>query len=247
MLGAIEAADLNNDGLIDLAVCNQAISGSMDLAPFFIFLNLGHSNQFATNHLFDLFSGYISVVIGDFDNDGRKNDIAACTDGSVLNVFQSVDYTRPYVWDYRVYFPFGRSSSLIEGKFNADEFADLAFISSDTDTLQVLLGYEDGTFMQQIYPTISNPTAVARINFNNDQIDDLAVINCNRTLSVFLGTSIGLFDRNYLSFETGYGNNTQCAHSLKVADLNQDGRDDLILIDAETQSVGIILGKNCYD
>jgi hypothetical protein len=34
---------------------------------------------------------------------------------------------------------------------------------------------------------------------------------------------------------------------LKVADLNRDGRDDLVFIDTGTQGIGVLLGKNCHE
>jgi hypothetical protein len=66
-------------------------------------------------------------------------------------------------------------------------------------------------------------------------------------VTLFLGTSIGFFNRNYLSFEPNERNSTQCAHSLKVADLNGDGKDDLVFIDTEIHSIGVLLGTNCFD
>jgi len=34
---------------------------------------------------------------------------------------------------------------------------------------------------------------------------------------------------------------------MKVADLNPDGKNDLVFIDAETLSIGVLVGINCYE
>ena len=88
---------------------------------------------------------------------------------------------------------------------------------------------------------------MTRINFNNDTIDDLAILSCNRTVTVFLETEFGILDRTYLIFETNTNSSGKCSHSLKVYDFNQDGRDDLVFIDAETNSIKVLLGTPCNE
>jgi hypothetical protein len=138
---------------------------------------------------------------------------------------------------------------MVKGRFNYDELDDLALVSSQSGVLQVLLNYGElsGRFVQQIYLTYSYPTSITQINFNNDTIDDLAILSCNGTVTVFLGTKIGLFDRNYLIFETNTSTSNKCSHSLKVADLNQDGRDDLVFIDPEINSIKVLLSTRCNE
>jgi hypothetical protein len=246
ILGPIETGDLNDDGLIDLVVCNQARRGTYRRAPLGIFLNTGDDRQFEMNPISDASDCYILIAIGDFDNDGEQDDISVYNDPDVLQILRSIDYNNDNLY-ISVYLLRGQALSLTKGRFNDDELDDLALIFPQTDTLQILLAYGDGTFTQEIYLTASHPTSVTRINFNNDQIDDLAVLSCNRTVTVFLGRSSGFFDRNYLTFEPNERNSNQCAYSLKVADLNQDGRDDLVFIDAETHSIGVLLGTSCYE
>jgi hypothetical protein len=246
MLGAIETSDLNDDGLIDLAVCNQARRGTYRHAPLGIFLNTGDDRQFEMNRLSEAADCYILIAIGDFDNDGKQNDISVYHDPDGLQILQSIDYNNDDLIT-SAYSLHGQALSLTKGRFNDDELDDLALIFPQTDTIQILLAYEDGKFTQEIYPTANHPTSVTRINFNNDQIDDLAVLSCNRTVTVFLGTPSGFLDRNYLIFEPNERSSDQCAYLLKVADLNQDGRDDLVFIDAETHSIGVLLGTSCYE
>jgi hypothetical protein len=251
-LTVIESIDLNSDGLTDLAVCRKAFPGSLEFKLALIFFNLGDERQFEVNPTFGYVTGCNSIVIGDFDNDGEENDFGICdadigagdTGNGVVSFIKLYNRSTGYPYYWQPYKMQGYPSSLIKGRFNDDDFEDLAAVSSPINTVQSLLAYGDGTFTQQIYPTANYPTSVTRINFNNDRIDDLAVLTCNQTVTIFLGAPTGL-DRNYLSFETSTRKSDQCAHSLKVADLNRDGTDDLIFIDTETHGIGVLLGTDC--
>lgn len=146
-------------------------------------------------------------------------------------------------------FVYGKTDTLTSGKFNNDERNDLATISPESDILQVFLNYGDRTVFQQVYSTGSHPTSVIRINFNNDSIDDLAVLTCNQTITIYLGTNLGIFQKSDVLFyvDNENNNNDECAHSLKVVDLNQDGKDDLVFVNPSTESVKVFLGNNCDD
>ncbi len=238
-LGVIESGDLNDDGLGDLVVCNQARSDALHDTELFILLNTGDDRQFKMNSFTKHHGCHISVVIGNFDHDGKRNDISVYGNHGYLLIFQSIDFNRKHSILHN-YLLHGDVLSQTIGKFNDDEFDDLALIIPQTDHLQIMLAYDNDRFTKELYFTASNSTSITRIHFNNDQIDDLAVLSCNRTLTVFLGTPSGFFNKNYLSFELNERNSTQCAHSLKVTDLNQDGIDDLVFIDAEIQYCGFI-------
>jgi hypothetical protein len=245
-LGAIESGDLTDDGLIDLIVCNQPMSGTLHDAAPFIFLNTGDDRQFEMNSLLEHYGCHIPIVIGDFDHDGKQNDLSTFGIRNSLLFFQSVNYKTRYLMMH-LYALHGDPLSQTKGRFNNDELDDLALIIPQANTLQILLAYGNKAFTRGIYSTANHSTSITRIYFNNDQIDDLAILSCNRTVTIFLGTPSGFFNKNYLSFEPNERNNTQCAHSLKVADLNQDGIDDLVFIDAEIHSIAVLLGTNGYE
>jgi hypothetical protein len=244
----IESVDLNSDGLIDLVVCYQGIPDTSDHRPLLIFLNTDNGRQFAISSGILMNECYFPIVIGDFDNDGRQNDISTYANAGMLLIETLVDYENGVsgLYTYLLHRP---PVSQTKGRFNDDELDDLALIIPETNTLEVLLAYGGGssvkTFFKEIYFTANHSTSITRIKFNNDQIDDLAVLSCNRTVTIFIGTPSGFFDKNYLSFEFNRQNSTQCAHSLKVADLNQDGIDDLVFIDAEIHSIAVLLATTC--
>jgi hypothetical protein len=249
-LNTIEASDLNGDGFTDLVISSQYVEWGLSMRLYAV-LNTGDGRRYNYSYLFEHRSlSFNSIVIGDFDNDGRQNEISVCNLNGIVTILFSINYaaTTPPAAKSEDYNMHGKSQSLIRGRFNDDELDDLVVISPESDTLQVLLAYGDGNFTQQIYSTDRYPTSVARINFNNDSIDDLAILTCNQTVNIYLGRKLGIFDQNFISFHFDENNsNNECVHSLRVADFNQDGKDDLVFIDPAEQIVKVILGTSCHE
>ncbi|CAF1271274.1 unnamed protein product [Adineta steineri] len=259
--GAIEVYDADNNGFLDLAVGSaQKVNLSEYLDPhavigpllkrklYDVFKNPGNGSGFISvcaNPCQLWSSNAIAFAVGDFVNGGKQNDLSILSSNSDVTMFSSITFTkRGYGEPWSVNSVYEYPSTIIKGRFNDDNFDDLALISPSSDTLQILLAYDE-YFIQQIYLTNAYPTSIARINFNNDQIDDIAVLHCNRTVSVFLGSTIGLFSRSPFTVHINGQNNGECAQSLKVADFNQDGRDDLVFIDTGTNNIRVLLGTRC--
>ncbi|CAF1477768.1 unnamed protein product, partial [Adineta steineri] len=139
----------------------------------------------------------------------------------------------------------GIPQSIIQGRFNDDDFDDIALVAPQSNGLHVLLSTGDGKFLQQIYHIKNSPISVVRINFNNDSIDDLAILNSNQTIGIYLGTKLGIFSEEKISFQIGKNSTDQSFQLLKVVDLNRDGKDDLVLIDPVEQTFRVLLGANC--
>ncbi|CAF1440284.1 unnamed protein product [Adineta ricciae] len=145
-------------------------------------------------------------------------------------------------------------TELIIGRFDPDALDDEATIYTDLNVLRIhyyakrmSLDTETDVFLKTSYFTRHDPTSVARLNFNDDQMDDIAILHCDGAITVFL-TDYGFFDRNYLSFEINNNSNSKtCAKLLKSVDLNQDGEDDLIFIDTQSNAVRVVLNSVCDD
>ncbi|CAF1294864.1 unnamed protein product [Adineta steineri] len=248
-LNAIEASDMNSDGLTDLVITNHR-DKLLNLDPLAVLGNDGDGHSYSYYPISqNAISNFESIVIGDFNNDGKANDIIAYSSKSILSIFSDIQYDNyPFARykqvENRI---FGKPQPMIRGRFNDDDFDDLALVSPQSDTLYVLLAYVNGNFTQQIYHSPHNPVSVATINFNNDSIDDLAVLSCNQTITIYLGTKLGIFYENDISFYVGKNSTDQCFRSLRTADINQDGRDDLVFIDVGSQAIRVLLGTSCKE
>ncbi|CAF3872343.1 unnamed protein product [Adineta steineri] len=252
----IEVTDLNNDKFIDLLVVhnidNSKAGGKLD-----IFFNSNNGKSFDTVADCSIYAPelekIISITIDDINKNGKANDLIICGGYGRIYTFLKQNNTNQceYIFDRRVTkYMYGYASAFIKGRFNYDEAYDIAGISSRSDTLQVLLAYEDEDkdndyFTQQTYLTETYPTSVARFNFNNDSIDDLAVLTCNGTINIFVGRKFGIFRRTNIYYRINGNNSDKCCHSLKAADLNQDGKDDLVFIDGRINRIQILLSSNC--
>ena len=241
--------------MADLIFTYQFTRGSKD--NVIIFLSMGDGRRFrrANARFVGTMTEIIAIVMADIDNDGKRNDLIWIDNTSMLFTFSSIVFTEPeYVATYET-LPqreiYAYPSKMIKGRFNNDEFDDLALISPQSDTLQILIPYKYFdhemllSYNQLIYLTENHPTSITRGNFNNDLIDDLAVLSCNGTVSIFLGTPSGFFDRKFLRFGTNEYRNGKCCQSLIGADLNQDGIDDLIFIDPAMNTIRLFLGSSC--
>ena len=138
---------------------------------------------------------------------------------------------------------YGYPSLIISGRFNSDDVVDLALISNVSDTLQIFLGIEFQSFTRHRYSTLPNPTSLARIRFNDDEIDDVAVLSCNQKITVFIGTDLGIYHQHPEVFPGDNINNFECARSMVVGDFNKDMQDDVAFIDPNAEVIRIFLGK----
>src|SRR5215469_13626756 len=89
-----------------------------------------------------------------------------------------------------------------------------------------------------LFPTGSNPAAIAVGDFNGDGKADLVVVNSSaNTVSVLLGNGDGTFSAKN-DFATG-----TTPVGVAVGDLNGDGKLDIATANANSNSISVLLGN----
>ena len=127
---------------------------------------------------------------------------------------------------------------------NHDGKPDVVVVNRNSNGIAVLLGNGDGTLKAAVpYPSgAASPLSVGIADVNGDGKPDLIVANecgdsnCNGSIGVLLGNGDGTFQP-----AVAYLSGARYAEALTVADVNGDGKPDVLV--AHEYFVGVLLGK----
>ncbi|CAF3234253.1 unnamed protein product, partial [Rotaria sp. Silwood2] len=135
-----------------------------------------------------------------------------------------------------------RPLSIAVGDFNNDTQLDIAVVNYGTSSIGILLGVNNGTFatsMEYFTGYDSDPRSLAVGDFNNDDLQDIAVANFGtNNIGVFLGYGNGSFQSQNI-YSTGSHSHP---YAITTADINRDNRLDIVVTNAGKDNVGIFLG-----
>ncbi|CAM4908496.1 unnamed protein product [Rotaria socialis] len=234
---SIAIGNLNNDTQLDIVVAN---SGTNNVGVLF-----GHANgtfEIQTTYFTGNSSSPLSVVLADLNND-LTLDIVVANSG-MDNVGVLFGYGNGSFAIQRE-FATGINSyplSLAIGDFNKDNRSDIAISNYGTNHADVLFGNNYATFSPQVTYTTgdaSGPNSVTIGYLNNDSHLDIIVANgWADNVGVFLGNGDGTFSRQ-TSYSTGFYSSP---YSAVLADVNLDGRLDIVVANLDADNIGILLG-----
>jgi len=132
-------------------------------------------------------------------------------------------------------------TSMAVGDFTEDGKLDLAVGVSPDSIVEIFAGDGTGNFtLINTIPTVVNPVSLFASDFNQDGFLDLAVANGQEnTVTVFLGRGNGSFWITSTLLATALSGPVQIA----VADFNNDGVPDLMVVNSKNNTITTLPGK----
>src|SRR5438094_512151 len=267
--GAVSVAggDVNGDGKPDVVVANQCASSDCTNGTVGVLFGKGNST-FGRVVSYES-GGYQAswVAVADVSGDGRPDLLVAnqcassnnCANGTIGVLLQNADGS----FQTAVSYPSGGyyAYSLGVSDVNGDGKPDLVVAnqcatnsSCANGTVGVLLGNGDGTFQPALAFSSGGKFAfsVAIADVNGDGKPDLLIANeyastanqSTGTVAVLLGNGDGTFQP-----AVTYGSGGQYFYTVAIADVNGDGRPDLLLANqcaiggCTGGTLGVLLGN----
>jgi hypothetical protein len=264
---SVAVADVNGDGKPDVIVANQCVSTTSCInSTVGVLLGNGDGTLQTAVTYGSGGSDATSVGVADVNGDGKPDLLVAnlcasygnCpTGGSISILLGNGDGT----FHAAVVYSSGGvgTNSVAVGDVNGDGKPDLVVASDclssncENGVVGVLLGNGDGTFQTAVTYASAGIDAysVAMADVNGDGKPDLLVANLSNSnsaggsVSVLLGNGDGTFQTAVTYDSGGYE-----ALSLAVADVNGDGKPDLVAANAcvngnncNNGAVGVLLGN----
>jgi len=244
-------ADVNGDGKPDIVVANACGDSSNCNTNGTIGVLLGNGDgTFQAAVTYDSGAlGAFSVTVADVNGDG-KPDLVVANNSTVSVLLGNGDGTFQAAVSYGT----GGNGvhSVAVADVNGDGKPDLVVAlncgqNCGFGAVGVLLGNGDGTFQTAVtYPSGGiNATSAVVEDVNGDGKPDIVVTNYTSSSGSGQGNVCVLLGNGDGTFQTAvaYGVGGDNPDSVAVADVNGDGKPDIVVTNFSSDNVGVLLGN----
>jgi hypothetical protein len=238
----VAVADFNGDGKLDIAATDVG-NGFVQ-----IFNGVGDGtfsvgSTFATDITNNNPQG---LVAGDFNHDGHPDLAIQNTNGQNVGVLindGTGGFLAPVSYGLSAYSYLGINIADLNGDGNLDLVVPLNYGSE----IAILLGNGDGTFQAETDATTDpSPGSVTIADLNGDgKLDLAATIRGTQGIDVVFGKGDGTFQPPvfYASSLQDFNLDSPSPSYIQAADIDGDGKMDLIYTNSEYGTVGVLFGS----
>jgi hypothetical protein len=216
---SVVAADINGDGKLDLICANHALYGSI-----MVLTNNG-SGVFGSNATYAVNGEPILVKVADVNGDGTP-DIICLNQGTPCTLLVLTNNGGGIFGSNAIYALDNLlTSSFAVADVNGDGWPDLVYVNPFANTLSVLTNDGSGVFGSNATYVVNSPYGVIAADLLGKGRPDLIFNSNTNTFSILTNNGSGVF---------GLAETDMVGGSVTAADVNGDGKMDLISIYADS-------------
>jgi hypothetical protein len=235
----LAVADLNGDGWLDIVTANQ-ISDAVGV----LFGQAGGRFSAAIAYPTGTGSMPVDVAVADLNRDGRPDIVTVNVNTNTASVLRGQaggGFAAPSTY------PVGAGlAGLAVADMDGDGWPDIVTSSQGGDAVGILLSQAGSTFASPATTstgTYSGPVDVVVRDVNGDAKPDIVTANIDgRTAGVLLGQVGG----GFLTASAFPAGTTSRPQGVAVADVDGDGRPDIITANSGSSTVGVLLNTGTF-
>jgi hypothetical protein len=231
----VAIADIRGNGTLDIVTANKGANSVSVL--------LGHGDgTFDTKVDYGVGAGPVAAAVADVTGDGKRDIVVANSGASTLSLLAGNGNGT-----------FGAQTTVAAGAFgpssvravdlNNDGRLDL--VAAAGTNVSVLLANANGTFATAVkYPIRVSGAELVVADFDGDGKWDVAVGSvANHPVFLLLGKGDGTFAPYYSCWSGGGLNDVPDAAALAAADIDGDGKTDLVVANTSENTVSLLIGN----